>query len=223
MTNQRIAVITGDLVGSTGHPVEKVEKAMQAIRLAAADIGSWQTPPMDTRFTRFRGDGWQMLLTSPQFALRAAVVIQGRLIAMKLESRMFIGIGTSNRLGTSNLADASGDAFEESGRGLDDIGDMWRLKISGASGAGVNTQDDLIADLLGERMQKWTAAQAEAASLQLASPVKIRTLFDIGRELKISPQAVNYRVRGAGCHQIASVLGRWENLKVREGWGPAHD
>jgi hypothetical protein len=220
MASSVIAVITGDLVGSTGHPADKVDAAMQAIHTAALNISDWQTPPKDTRFTRFRGDGWQMVLTSPHFALRAAVVIQGRLIAMGLESRMFIGVGKPDSFGTSNLADASGKAFEESGRGLDDMGEMWRLKISGV---GVEVQDDIIADLLGERMQKWTAAQAEAASLQLASPIKIRTLFDIGRALNISPQAVNYRVRGAGCHQIASVLRRWENLKAKEGWEPSHD
>jgi hypothetical protein len=84
---------------------------------------------------------------------------------------------------------------------------------------GIHQEDQLIADLLGERMGRWTAAQAEAAAMQLASPLKITTLFEIGKELNISPQAVNDRVRGAGCATIASVLRRWEGLKVREGWG----
>ncbi len=215
-----IAVLTGDLVGSTGHPAEAVDAAMQAIHTVALSIADWQTPPTDTRFTRFRGDGWQMVLTNPRFALRAAVVIQGRLKAMGMESRIFIGIGKAKSLGTSSLADAAGEAFEKSGHGLDSMGNAWRL---GLDKEGILIEDQLIADLLGERMERWTTAQAEAASLQLASPVKIRTLFDIGRALNISPQAVNYRVRGAGCYAIASVLRRWENLKVREGWESTHD
>ena len=216
-TSMLIAVLTGDLVGSTGHPAETVDAAMQAIQAAALSVADWQTPPADTRFTRFRGDGWQIILTNPQFALRAAAVIQGRLIALGLESRISIGVGKRESLGTSNLADASGEAFEESGRGLDNMSDLSRLKHSGGL-----VQDDIIADLLGERMQKWTAAQAEAASLYLASPGKIRTLFDIGRDLNISPQAVNDRLRGAGCHTIASNLRVWENLKVKKGWDRNH-
>jgi hypothetical protein len=215
-----IAVLTGDLVGSTGHPAATVDAAMKAIRAAAVTIADWQSPPTDTRFTRFRGDGWQMFLTRPRFALRAAVIIQGRLKAMGMESRISIGVGKAESLGTSSLADAAGDAFERSGQGLDSMGSMWRLSIDKQD---IHVEDQLIADLLAERMGRWTAAQAEAAALQLASPLKIRTLLEIGEELNISPQAVNDRVRGAGCHTIASVLRRWENLKVNEGWEPEND
>jgi hypothetical protein len=209
MDSKEIAVVTGDLVGSTRHSAEAVDDAMQAIRLTANAIADWQIPPMDTRFTRFRGDGWQIYLAKPRFCLRAAVVIQGKLMAMNMESRISIGIGQSESLGTADLSDAAGQAFERSGHGLDAMGDNWRLNISGES---MQVQDQIIADLLGERMQKWTAAQAEAATMQLASPVRIRTLFEIGRELSISPQAVNDRVRGAGCSTIASALMRWERL-----------
>lgn len=209
MTSPAIAVLTGDLVGSTGHSADVVDAAIRAIRAAALNIGAWQIPPADPRFTRFRGDGWQIYLANPRFSLRAAVVIQGGLMAMNMESRISVGIGPTDSLGSADLADAAGKAFEDSGRGLDSMGDSFRLAISGA---GVQERDAIIADLLGERMQKWTTAQAAAAALQLGSPGKVRTLFDIGRELDISPQAVNDRVRGAGCTTLASILRRWEHL-----------
>jgi hypothetical protein len=209
MPSSLIAVITGDLVRSTRHSADAVDAAMQAIRLTSDAIAGWYIPRKDTRFTRFRGDGWQIYLAKPRFSLRAAVVIQGTLMARNMESRISIGIGQSDSLGSTDLADAAGKAFEESGRGLDNMGDNFRLNISGE---GVQPRDGIIADLLGERMQKWTAAQAEAAALQLGSPSKIRTLFDIGGELNISPQAVNDRVRGAGCATLASALQRWERL-----------
>ncbi|MBA4323618.1 MAG: hypothetical protein C0426_00780 [Rhodobacter sp.] len=81
--------------------------------------------------------------------------------------------------------------------------------------------DAMIADLLGERMGRWTAAQAQAAALQLAAPDRIITLAEVGKTLGISPQAVNDRVRGAGCGTIASVLRRWEALKSRDNRDPA--
>jgi hypothetical protein len=215
-----VAVITGDLVGSTRHTPQKVDAAMQAIQATAADIASWQFPPTAPRFTRFRGDGWQICLSQPRLSLRAAVVIQGRLIALGMESRISIGIGAADTLGTADLSDAAGRAFELSGHGLDQIGDTGRLAIDKDS---IQVEDQLIADLLGERMGRWTTAQAEAAAMQLASPGRIRTLHEIGKQLKISPQAVNDRVRGAGCPVIAAVLRRWESAKAQQGWDAPHD
>lgn len=211
----QVAVITGDLVGSTRHPSHQIDAAMQAIQIAAADIADWHSPSTDTRFTRFRGDGWQICLSDPRLSLRAAVVIQGRLIALGMESRISIGIGAVNTRGTADLSDAAGRAFELSGHGLDQMGDAWRLAIDTD---GLRVEDQLIADLLGERMGRWTAAQAEAAALHLASPGRIRTLAEIGTDLKISAQAVNDRLRGAGSQVIASVLRRWERAKAQEGW-----
>jgi hypothetical protein len=210
-----IAVITGDLIGASRQPLELTDRAMHAIAAAADEIAGWQSPARSTRFTRFRGDGWQILLTEAHLALRACVVIQARLMAFGLESRAFIGVGTAKTYGSSSLADASGEAFELSGRGLDALGDISKLGIGKTD---IRPEDQLITDLLSDRMSRWTAAQAEAASLQLASPAKVPTLSEIGKKLNISPQAVNDRVRGAGCHTIASVLRRWEATKLQQGW-----
>lgn len=213
MSASSIAVLTGDLVGSTGHPAGAVDAAMQAIRDAAQTTG----PSLGPRFTRFRGDGWQVL-ADPQLSLRAAVVIQGRLIALGLESRISIGIGPAATFGTTDLSDASGEAFERSGRGLDQMPEASRLVIDGTP---VVEEDRIIADLLGERMGRWTAAQAEAAAMHLAAPDRTPTLQDIGTHLGISAQAVNDRLRGAGGQTIASVLRRWEAAKRNQGWNGA--
>jgi hypothetical protein len=215
MVSPLAAVLTGDLVASTKRTADQIDAAMLSIRSAAAMIAAWQTPHQDTRFTRYRGDGWQVVLAKPRYALRAAVVIQGRLIALGMESRMFIGVGTIANPGTDSLADASGEAFERSGKGLDSLGDARKL---GIDKAGIRGEDQLIADLLAERMGRWTAAQAEAAALQLASPFRVVTLHEIGKTLNISPQAVNDRLRGAGSGTIASVLRRWEAQKLEQGW-----
>lgn len=217
MPAPQIAVLTGDLVGSTSLSVQTLDAAMRAIRTAAAEAGPWHSPPSDTRFTRFRGDGWQIVLSDPRLSLRAAVVIQGLLIALGQESRISIGIGTADTLGTRDLADAAGPAFELSGRGLDVMPAHLRLAIAGS---GIRLQDELIADLLGERMGRWTAAQAEAMALQLGSPERIRTLQEIGQKLNISAQAVNDRIRGAGGQIIGSVLRRWEKMPGRP-WSAA--
>lgn len=211
-----IAVLTGDLVGHVRKGTTATEAAMTALAQTADGIAGW-TGQAAPRFTRFRGDGWQIYLTQPPLSLRAAVVMQARLMTLGMESRIAIGIGPAESLGTTNLADAAGPAFETSGRGLDAMGDAWRLHIAGD---GVLPQDSQIADLLGERMQRWTPAQAEAAALRLASRDRVVTLFDIGRVLGISPQAVNDRLRGAGSNVLESVLRRWEKVAVGGNAGP---
>ncbi len=214
MTPPQIAVLTGDLVNSTRQTPDRIDAAMQAISHAAQIIATWQTPARDTHFTRFRGDGWQIVVFAPRLSLRAAVVLQGTLGALGLESRISIGIGTVDTIGTSNLSDAAGRAFELSGQALDKMAETARLAISGDT---VIAQDAMLADLLGERMGRWTAAQAQAAAMQLSSPSHPPTLQEIGKHLGISAQAVNDRTRGAGCPAIASVLRRWEAVKVRDG------
>ncbi len=215
------AVLTGDLIGSTQQSADRINEAMMAIQTAANIIAAWHTPPQDTRFTRYRGDGWQIVVRQPTFALRAAVVIQAKLIAVGMESRISIGIGEVTSMGTANLADAAGEAFEISGKELDTIGTLRRIALNQTRSPVY--EDGLIADLLGERMGKWTQAQAEAAAMMLASPIRIVSLLEIAEKLKISPQAVNDRTRGAGCAVIRSVLQRWEGLKGRQHWDRKDD
>jgi hypothetical protein len=215
------AVITGDLVGATRHSSDRIDDAMMTIQSAASDIAAWQTPPQDTRFTRYRGDGWQIVIARPSFALRAATVIQAKLIGMGMESRISIGIGKAKSLGTVSLADASGEAFEISGTQLDNMADAWRIAINKQPPQ--IDEDGLIASLLGERMGKWTPAQAAAAAMYLASPVRIVTLSEIAQKLGISPQAVNDRILGAGCPLIRSVLKLWEGLKTKQDWDQQDD
>jgi hypothetical protein len=220
--DQRVyAVITGDLIGSTRQSSARIDVAMMTIKSAASDIAAWHTPPQDTRFTRYRGDGWQIVIARPTFALRAATVIQAKLIAMGMESRISIGIGKAKSLGTVSLADASGEAFEISGRQLDNIGHAWRIAIN--KNPPQISEDWLIASLLGERMGKWTSAQAEAAAMYLVSPNRIVTLSEIAEQLGISPQAVNDRILGAGCPLIRSVLKLWEGLKTKQQWDQQDD
>ena len=207
-----IAVLTGDIVGSTRLSQGQLEQALAQIRQTAADFAEWSDPEQDPRFTRYRGDGWQFYLLWPKLAVRAAVVIQAHLLSKSVESRISIGIGSAASLGTTDLGDAAGAAFERSGRGLDKMEGTSRLSIVGE---GIAPQDGMITDLLAERMARWTAAQAEASArmLMFSTP----TFQELGDEFGISPQAVNDRLRAAGYHTIRSVLNRWETISGR-GW-----
>lgn len=82
------AVLTGDLVGSTIASAERVEATMRHL----ADLAYRISPT--TRFTRYRGDGWQIYLENPGSALTSLLFIWAGLRATRnLESRISVGLG----------------------------------------------------------------------------------------------------------------------------------
>jgi len=213
MTPRQIAVITGDLVGSTGHPVETVDSAMQSIRSAAATVGGWQTPPRDARFTRFRGDGWQIYLGQPALSLRAAMFVAATLRSGEfgMTTRLSIAIGRAENLGSRDLSDAAGPAFQQSGRELDKMPKTARISLAGTA---VTDRDQIIARQMFERTSRWTPQQAEAMALYLHPDNP--TLHHLAKMLGISPQAVNYRLGGGGATELRANLQSWEEVMERD-------
>ncbi len=122
-----------------------------------------------------------------------------------LDSRIAIGLGPAESLGTADLSDARGAAFEASGRGLDGMGRQRQLAVAGP---GVTALHRVIVELLEEHARRWTREQAEAAALWLhpGNP----TLADVAPRLGITPQAVNYRLSGGSVQAIRRALAGWE-------------
>lgn len=200
-----IAVLTGDLIRSSDAPGASVDRAMQDLRLGAADIARWTGG--DTRFTRFRGDGWQIVLSRrPDLALRAAIFLHARLRARKegLQTRIAVAEGAAQSLGTGDLSDAAGPAFTLSGHALDEMKGRALLMVAPRM-----TPLHLgFLDLLGPLMARWTPEQAEA--LGLALPPDPPRQKDIASLLQISDQAVSLRLRGAHEDALRSALRHWE-------------
>ncbi len=200
-------VLTGDLKGSTKASLNDVNATMDVLAQAATEITGWvvENP---TRFTRSRGDGWQMVIIPPEYALRAALFLIARLTATEhaISTRIAIGIGQTDSFGTQNLADASGTAFEYSGRALDKMRGLNTLSIEGD---GVTPFHRIIVRLLSERCLRWTREQAEAMAMYLHPDNP--TLNDLAPRFGISPQAVNYRLKGAAAVEIRLSLREWED------------
>jgi hypothetical protein len=204
------AVLTGDLIGSTKAAPASLEHAIDLLADTAGAVAGWLPPGEDTRFTRYRGDGWQMVVAEPGLALRAVLLLSARLRAadLGLATRAAIGIGAVESLGSGSLADARGPAFEASGRALDHMARTRRLAIEGE---GVTALHRIVVDLLDERTERWTRQQAEAMQLALPLHKDEPTLAEIAAPLGISAQAVNYRLSGAGAPAIRRSLRAWED------------
>lgn len=205
------AILTGDLIGSTRADPADLEAAIDLLAATAEEIAAWMPDAPGPRFTRYRGDGWQLHVAVPALALRALLFLIARLRAadIGLGTRAAIGIGEAASLGTDSLADARGPAFEASGRALDAIGRTRRLAIEGE---GVTPWQRIIVDLLDERTARWTRPQAEAMHLALALRPDEPTLAEMAATLDITAQAVNYRLTGAGAPAIRRTLRSWEEV-----------
>ena len=190
------AVLSGDLIGSTNAAPSRIDHSMALISSAAARVS------IDSHFTRYRGDGWQIYLAEPRLFLWATVYLNAVLKAdpKGLPTRISIGLGTANNLGESGLAGASGTAFVHSGRALDASNAVGRtLALSGEGTDDV--QRSLIA-FVEDRMNSWSPEQAEAVALKLAParvfPDSMPTQDEMSLALGISRQAVGARLKAAG-------------------------
>lgn len=186
-------VLTGDLIKSRRTDTETVVAAFSILQKAATDFGKvWH---LDLRFTRYRGDGWQIVLTDPQFTLDAILYFIATLRAGQpgVDTRISVGIGPVETLGTRDLSDATGPAFFISGDQLDQ---MSRKRLVAIAGHGIGPCQIAIVDLAECIATGWTAAQAQAVDLSLQGDMPPHE--DIAAQLGITRQAVQSRLSGAG-------------------------
>lgn len=196
------AVITGDLVGSTTLPAARAEVALAALAQAAQGWGD------DMRFTRFRGDGWQVYIPEPADALRRALAMTAALTGSDsgLATRIAIGIGSVTSTGTQSLSDAAGSAFIRSGRALDALprGKVWAV----SGGAHLPAWVTGLVDLAEWHAAGWTAGQAQAVADWLARPAT--TQEERAARLGLSRQAWKARLDGSGIMAWEKALTAWE-------------
>ncbi|WP_189410066.1 hypothetical protein [Neogemmobacter tilapiae] len=193
---------------------------MQALAQSARDLSD--IADADTRFTRFRGDGWQLVLGRPGWALRACLILLADLRASGagIETRISVGIGRHDSLGTKDLSDASGPAFFVAGENLERISKYRRLML-----AETQTKDETgknlrkaIFDLVDGQTSQWTKAQAEAVAIWLRQGQMTdarhepTTQKDIAKQIGITRQAAQTRLAGAKSWTFESALTCFEHL-----------
>ena len=125
------AVITGDIVKSTRLSQASLDSVYAGIHDATESVRAWAPGLIVSDVNRFRGDGWQVLLGSPRFSLRACLIIRAHLKARSrdFETRAAVGIGAISHLRLDDLAASAGAAFRESGRLLEEMKASTRLAI----------------------------------------------------------------------------------------------
>jgi hypothetical protein len=201
------AILTGDLIASTRAAPLASDGAMAALQSAAQTIR--KITGADPRFTRFRGDGWQIYLPGRPFVLRASLILIAALRASGtgLTTRLSVGIGPVDQLGSKDLSDASGPALILSGRNLDNMTNFFN-HFTYADPADTEDWPRALLDLALWQARHWTPEQAEAAALALDLPRPGDEA--LAGSLGISRQAFQSRLRGAGLMALSRALTAFE-------------
>ena len=203
--SQIIAALTGDIVKSRKASPKALEQAFTVLRRSAADFG--QQRDLDLRFTRNRGDGWQVILTRHDECFDAILYLVASLRAGQtgLDTRIAAAIAPVDSLGTRDLSDASGHAFFIAGDTLDRMARAEQIKI-----ANLGDAQTALVDLTANIAARWTATQAQAVAMALLDPAK--THDDIASALGITRQAVQNRLAGAGYGAFDKARAAMRNL-----------
>lgn len=199
------AVLTGDIVKSTKAARADLDACFAALSGAAETCADWHGAPLC--LTRFRGDGWQVLLARPELALRSALFFQARLKAdgVPLDTRIAIGLGSAVTGDAPDLSTADGTAFHNAGRALDTMARNRRLVL--ATGDAPDLAPGLVT-LLDAIQQNWGREQAEALLWTL--PPDALTQTRIAERLGIRQQSVADRLQAARFWAVEEALAAFE-------------
>ncbi len=206
------AVLTGDLIGSTKTSLINLDLSMAALKSAIAPLAAYYR--FDPRFTRYRGDGWQVYLEHPGLVLRTSIMMIANLRAdgPGLATRISAGLGTVSHLGNQGLSEAAGTAFIYSGQGLDKMPAAKRLVIAGDSAA--IRWHQAVFDLIEWQSGRWSREQAEA--VMLALDPRNDTQKDLAKTLNITRQALQARLSSAGYPALTKALWAFETVTYKE-------
>ena len=195
------AVITADIIQST----EMTDSARVLIYTAVKDVLNRTDKDYNMQSEMYRGDSFQCLINNPKDGLRVALLIRTFIKSIltketlhtrkqTFDARMALGIGGIS-LKTNNVITSDGEAFQLSGRLLDEL---KRAKAK----FGIVTKDDFNNELNIESLLLDTII-TELSPLQ--SEVIYYKLLDyneteIAKKLKVNQSAINQR----------SVSGNWK-------------
>lgn len=207
------AVLTGDVVGSTKLTGPKLDSFFAVLGQGVASWEGWGDDIVAGGPERFRGDGWQLVLRNPGYALRIALLLRAHLARERqVHTRIAIGVGSVDALHPERLAASSGDAFVCSGRSLETLraSRLMDIETGDLFEAGLKATLQSIVGLCDTLAANWTQRQAEV--LQIALRPDAPNQAGLGERLGISQQAVAAHYRKSGWMSLLQACEALENL-----------
>lgn len=213
-----IAVISADLLSSSSYSKTLLEKVIYALNKEFNSLE--KLSEQESGFKIFRGDSFQGIVYDPSKALRITLQLKtainrihlhendsNRAFRKEADIRIAIGIGSYD-FKRDSIMESNGQAFQFSGRTLDDMKKENRKLQLKTPVENINNEFNTSLYLFDTLADKWSTASAEVIYYLLNGFKET----DIALELGISQSAVNQRKKAAGWDAIDSLLHRYETL-----------
>lgn len=204
------AVLTGDIINSSKMSVEKLKSVRKQLRNHAKKLNGFKYGLVIGNIDFFRGDGWQLLLKNPRYALRSILYLRAALIGFEqADTRISVGIGKIDHI-DNKVSRSTGAAFTYSGEALDQMKHKDRMCIKLSQ---EDQPDEVMLKaifILCDALTKhWRTRQAEA----VVGALEGLTQAEIANRLSppVSQQAVKKLHENAQIQAIERVLRIIEN------------
>jgi hypothetical protein len=199
-------VVSGDIVGSSKLDRQAREELYESMQRASSLLSDWLGGAMPLPVDIFGGDSWQVLLTSPEQSLAAALFYRAalRCDSPGVDTRTAVAIGTVDFVPGQTVSAGDGAAFRLSGRLLHEGLGKRRLAFA-AEDAPSAGQWDLVFELLDALI---TANWTEKRARSVAGALRGWTQQAIGQlwEPAIDQATVNRHLKGAGWPAISRAV-----------------
>lgn len=202
-------VITGDIIDSSAIQIEYRDFLVKSIQKITDEL--MVIEPLKIEF--FRGDSFQMIIDSPENAMKIAVLLRAGLKShtpkecKKLwDARLSLGVGTIS-YHANNIVLSDGEAFQYSGRELDEMGK--RRLIVKTRWSEVNEELRVSTAFADDVISSWSVSQSQATyqALLYNTPQK-----DIAHKFQKSAQNISKLLSAAKITLIQMYIDRYNSL-----------
>ena len=199
------AVLTGDIILSK--TIGDKAFLIKTLQKVFTDLAQQFT--FDNPFDLYRGDSFQALLSNPKEALRIVFLIRLALRKANLwDARIGIGVGSVS-FQQQDIRISNGEAFELSGKALEEIKNSTQRISIKTSNIDLNKQFNVMSLLSDAISKRWSKKTAEVLYIKLLNN---RTQKEVAKELHISQSAVQQRMAAADFNAISTYIHYFEGF-----------
>ena len=202
-------VITGDIIESSAIQIKYRDFLLESVRKIANELSVME--PVKIEF--FRGDSFQMVIDNPENAIKIAVLLRAGLKShtpkeykKPWDARLALGMGTIS-YHADNIVVSDGEAFQYSGRELDEMGKR-RLVVK-TRWSDVNEELQVSTAFADELISSWSVSQSQATYQALLYNTSQK---EIAHKFKKSAQNISKLLSAAKVNLIQMYIDRYHNL-----------
>jgi hypothetical protein len=199
--SKSIAVITGDLVGSSEVTSTQFNEMNEVLK-TYLDENLYVLLPL----TFYRGDSFQLMVKAEKSAEIALTIQSIILWTTATWARISIGVGAVSKIEPGNVLQSEGEAFQLSGHQLDSMKEEGRLIKIATNSPKHQAMLDAAFHLADSLISGWKPGQASV----VAMATRCKTQKDIAQRLNISGPAVSKALKSANWPAFETFLRSYE-------------